>query len=153
MKDVHTESVQSTISQYNNNKVLDNAPPPINIEEQNLTRKSRCLLSQLRSGYSRKLNSYMSRIDDTVQDICPECGDSPHNTNHLFSLCRWPHQEPLTIDVSLLQVIPSSSRNSAFCCNQILIEIIGISIFLLYLVLLYLLVVVHYLVLCCCCTD
>ena len=61
MKDVHTESVQSTISQYNNNKVLDNAPPPINTEEQDITRKSRCLLSQLRSGYSRKLNSYSTR--------------------------------------------------------------------------------------------
>mgnify|MGYP007048355338 CR=1 FL=1 len=107
MKDVHTESVQSTINQYNNNKVLDNAPPPIDIEEQNLTRKSRCLLSQLRSGYSRKLNSYMSRIDNTVQDICPECGDSPHNTNHLFS-CR---RNPTTLTPINLWTTPNQAAN------------------------------------------
>ena len=42
-------------------------------------------LSRLRSGYSRKLNSYMSRIDQEIQDRCPSCNFSPHNTEHLFN--------------------------------------------------------------------
>ena len=42
-------------------------------------------LSRLRSGYSRKLNSYMSRIDQEIQDRCQSCDFSPHNTEHLFN--------------------------------------------------------------------
>jgi hypothetical protein len=89
IKRVHTETVQSTISQYENNKVLNNIPPEISSEEENLSRKERCLLSQLRSGYSSLLYSYKHRIDntDTIQDMCPKCGASPHDTPHLFN-CR-----------------------------------------------------------------
>ena len=87
IKRVHTETVQSTISQYENNKVLNDVPPEISSEEANLTRKERCLLSQLRSGYCSLLYSYKHRIDttDTIQDLCPICGTSPHDTPHLFN--------------------------------------------------------------------
>ena len=27
----------------------------------------------------------MSRIDDSVDDRCPRCGQGPHDTNHLFN--------------------------------------------------------------------
>ena len=69
------------------NKVLNARPPEINPEEQSLSRKSRTELARLRAGYSRNLMSYMSSINEEVQDICPKCSASPHNTAHLFE-CR-----------------------------------------------------------------
>ena len=87
IKRVHTESVQSTLNQYENNKVLNGTPPEISSEEEKLPRKVRCLLSQLRSGYSSLLFSYKHRIDKsgTIEDKCPKCGTSPHDTPHLFN--------------------------------------------------------------------
>ena len=43
------------------------------------------MLSQLRSGYSRKLNSYKHRIDQNINDKCPECNGTPHDSKHLFN--------------------------------------------------------------------
>ncbi len=45
----------------------------------------RKLLSQLRSGYSRLLNSYLHRIDDNIEDKCPLCNQTPHDTVDLFN--------------------------------------------------------------------
>ena len=90
-KRIHTETVQKVIANYPDNKVLNTRPPEVNDKEEiSLPRTSRCLLSQLRSGYSRMLNSYKSRIDQTIIDQCPDCGQSPHNTNHLFSCASNP---------------------------------------------------------------
>ena len=90
-KRIHTETVQKAIANYPDNKVLNTRPPEVNDKEEiSLPRTSRCLLSQLRSGYSRMLNSYKSRIDQTIIDQCPDCGQSPHNTNHLFSCASNP---------------------------------------------------------------
>ena len=92
MKDIHTRSVRSTLQSYPNNKVLNDIPPDIAVQEKDLPRKTRCELSRLRSGYSRNLNSYLSRINPEVQDVCPRCGVSPHNTNHLFNCSMNPTQ-------------------------------------------------------------
>ena len=58
--------------------------PNINPQEKTLPRSTRCTLSQLRSGYSKLLGSYMSRIDPNTENKCPKCGTEPHDVPHLF---------------------------------------------------------------------
>ena len=87
LQTLHTEAVEATLANREPNKVLNARPPEINPEEQSLSRKSRTELARLRAGYSRNLMSYMSSINEEVQDICPKCSASPHNTAHLFE-CR-----------------------------------------------------------------
>ena len=45
-----------------NHIVLKERPPPIADEEQRLTRRQRCALSQLRSGYCHLLQDYKHRV-------------------------------------------------------------------------------------------
>ena len=90
MNKIHTDYVQKTLSTYPPSKVLNVTPPEINSEETDMSRKSRSYLSQLRSGYSRKLKSYMNRIDDSIPNSCPDCNTSPHDTNHLFNCSSRP---------------------------------------------------------------
>ena len=85
LKAIHTSSVRNAISQMQPNKVLNAAPPPINDAEKRLPRSSRATLSQLRSGYSKFLNSYKARINSDFQDICPLCNNDQHTTQHLFN--------------------------------------------------------------------
>ncbi len=59
--------------------------PNVNESEKSLPRGARSILAQLSSSYSSKLNSYLSRIDPNIEDKCPDCGGSPHTTQHLFS--------------------------------------------------------------------
>ena len=84
MAKIHTNSVKDAIEGYNDSKVLNRPPPEIDKEEQSLPRKVRVELARLRSGYSRRLNSYNNRIDDLISDQCPKCTVSPHNVAHLF---------------------------------------------------------------------
>ena len=84
-KIVHTKSVIDTINSYIPNKVLDQITPEINQKEGFFSRNSRVVLTQLRSLYSRKLNSYLHRIDEEIEDKCPDYNASPHDTNHLFN--------------------------------------------------------------------
>ena len=70
---------------YPPNRVLQRKPPDINKEENLLPRPARSELARLRSDFSRNLNSYMSRIDPSIQDTCPSCNHIPHDTNHLFN--------------------------------------------------------------------
>ena len=51
---------------------------------QSMPRKTRTTLAQLCSGYSRTLASYLSRIDHTVKDECPDCRETPM-TQHTSS--------------------------------------------------------------------
>ena len=55
LKHLHTKSVKMIIT---NNKILNTVPPEINNSEKTLPRKTRSTLAQLRSGYSKYLNSY-----------------------------------------------------------------------------------------------
>jgi hypothetical protein len=82
---IHTRSVEATINSYEPSKVLGRTPPPINKEELKLSRKARATLSQLRSGYSKMLNEYNHRIDNSIPNECPECSETPHNVEHLFN--------------------------------------------------------------------
>ena len=58
------------------------------------------VLNQLRSGYSRVLNSYLHRIDEEKENKCTNCNTSPHNTNHLFN-CQ------LTININNIEKLSS----------------------------------------------
>ena len=85
LKSIHTSCVQDTIAKQVN-KILNAPPPKIDDSEKDLPRRTRTTLSQLRSGYSPFLQSYMARIrPDEHQDLCPKCQASPHTTVHLFA--------------------------------------------------------------------
>ena len=90
LKKIHTDSVAATIAAQEDNPVLNAPAPAIDKSEKNLPRKARTSLSQLRSGYSSRLNSYLSRIRDDVEDICPDCNQQSHTTNHLFKCSAKP---------------------------------------------------------------
>ena len=85
IKAIHTSSVSEAILAQSDNRVLGTRAPNINPSERTLPRATRCTLSQLRSGHSPFLQEYLHRIKpDLHQDSCPDCGQSPHNTLHLF---------------------------------------------------------------------
>jgi hypothetical protein len=89
---LHTQGVKEAIEALQPNKVLQTKPPNINENEKSLPRRVRSTLAQLRSGYSKYLNSYLSRIDPQIHDICPKCKLGPHDTNHLFNCTSSPTQ-------------------------------------------------------------
>ena len=84
-KAIHTREVGLTLANYPPNRVLYRKPPEINREEENLSRIVRTRLARLRSGFCRSLNSYLSRIDESVTNTCPLCNATPHDTAHLFN--------------------------------------------------------------------
>ena len=81
---LHTVAIEASITDLGPNDVIGRAPPDISEEEKSLDRANRCTLSQLRSGYCYRLNSYRHKIQCDVSDICPECHLAPHSTAHLF---------------------------------------------------------------------
>lgn len=84
-KIIHSTVVKETLDNYSINRVLHTCPPDINPAEKILPRMTRATLSQLRSGWCRLLNSYHSKIDKSIPNICPDCGVSPHDVEHLFN--------------------------------------------------------------------
>ena len=56
----------------------------VDSSEKQLPRTARSTLAQLRSGYSKFLGSYKSRVDPTASDQCPDCEGTPHDVHHLF---------------------------------------------------------------------
>ena len=94
LKSLHTDAVSKEIDDLNRmgpNKVLG-VPPPLQISksELKLLRPHRCLLSQLRSGYSSSLRSYLHGIGKVDNANCPECDVAPHDTSHLFNCASFP---------------------------------------------------------------
>ena len=89
-KIIHTAVVNETNENLTDNRVLKARPPIINPEETSLARTTRSTLAQLRSGWCKKLKSYQAKIDEAIPDICPECGASPHDVEHLFNCPRHP---------------------------------------------------------------
>jgi hypothetical protein len=85
LKTLHTSAVNKVKNSYKNNRILNAKPPEIHPEEKTLPRKVRCSLSQFRSGFSRKVNSYMNRLDPDTPNICPSCNLNPHDVPHLFN--------------------------------------------------------------------
>ena len=85
LKTIHSTTVETVLASYPPNKVLGQEPPEIHKEEADLPRNIRSTLSQLRSGYSKILNSYNHRLNEEVEDKCPKCLGTPHDTLHLFN--------------------------------------------------------------------
>ena len=104
---IHTESVANTITNQTNNLVLNYPAPPVNKLELNLPRNTRVKLSQLRSGYSSHLNSYLHRINPTKYPTpnCPDCNTEPHTTTHLFN-CR---EKPTNLQPHTLWTDPETA--------------------------------------------
>ena len=68
---LHTAAVVKAVQCHERNVVLDGRLPPINNSENELTRKERSTLAQLRSGHCRLLGSYKSRIKkDASRRLC-----------------------------------------------------------------------------------
>ena len=82
---LHTDAVDNAVKCHERNVVLDGRPPHISSSEKELTSKERSTLAQLRSGYSRLLGSYKSRIKkDASLNVCADCGTTPHDGKLLF---------------------------------------------------------------------
>ena len=107
LRKLHTDTVTYCLNNYPPNRVLDTAPPEINAEERYLPRSVRCELSRLRSGFSRNLNDYMSRIDPSIDNSCPECEGAPHDSRHLFN-CP---SRPTDLEVTDLWTRPIEAAN------------------------------------------
>ena len=83
---IHTMAANQDVTSLGRNVVLDDRPQVINISENELTRKERTTLAQLRSGHCILLGSYKSRISKDVSlDVCADRGETPHDVKHLFN--------------------------------------------------------------------
>ncbi|KAI5730864.1 hypothetical protein M8J77_001059 [Diaphorina citri] len=105
LRGIHTDFVERAIGEYTVNRVLDDVPPDINGAEIDLPRSTRCTLAQLRSGWCRLLNSYMSRIDGVTSNSCPKCNTGPHDVKHLFQCPA----APTNLDVTTLWTDPTEA--------------------------------------------
>ena len=89
-KAVHTAAVRSSIEARGTNRVLGTPAPPINEEEEQLPRKTRRTLAQLRSGFCLSLNDYKHRIGQSDSSICPCCRQEEHTVQHIFECPEHP---------------------------------------------------------------
>ena len=71
------------------NKVLMSTSPPIGPTEQLLPRSLRNALSQLRSGYCSRLQSYRQSVGWANDPTCPDCHSTYHTVAYLFSWANW----------------------------------------------------------------
>ena len=94
---IHHDSVRTAI-ESGSSKLLNCRPCYIATAEQTLPWKTRTMLAQLRTGRSRILCQYMNRIEPTARNHCHNCGQSPHDTHHLFD-CP---SKPTTLTVESL---------------------------------------------------
>ena len=82
---IHTEAVSLAIDELKPNAVLGRKAPEVDKKELSLPRKTRVTLSQLRSGHSPFLQSYLHKIrPEFYRPNCPQCDGPTHDTNHLF---------------------------------------------------------------------
>ena len=101
---IHQDAVRTAIDS-STSKLLNSRSSPIVTVEQTLPRKTRTILAQLRTGHSRILGQYINRIDPTARNHCNNCGQSPHDTHHLFD-CP---SKPTTLTVESLWTPPTET--------------------------------------------
>ena len=94
-----------TAIENSSSKLLNGRPPPIATAEQTLSRKTRTILEQLRTGHNRKFCQYINGIDSTKRNHYHDCGHSPHDIHHLFD---YP-SKPTTLTVELLWSAPTET--------------------------------------------
>ena len=90
MNSLHIEAVSNTVDNFAPNYVLNGIPPLIHPSEQSLPRRTRTILSQLRSGHCARLESYRHRVGRSASDLCPQCQSEPHSSSHLFNCNQFP---------------------------------------------------------------
>ena len=90
LKSLHTAAVHDAVVAQEPNKVLGGPAPEISPEEIDMPRAARTTLSQLRSSYSIRLNTYRRSIGLSDSDLCPECNVAPHTTRHVFNCTAKP---------------------------------------------------------------
>ena len=83
-REIHTRAVQSSIAARQANRVLGTLAPDVADEEEELPRKTRRTLAQLRSGECIALNSYQHKIGVADTPMCPCCRSEEHTTEHIF---------------------------------------------------------------------
>ena len=84
--------VTQAINNIAPNRVLGCRPPAISKRELQLPRKTRTVLSQLRSGFCCSLKDYQFRIGKSQDDICPLCLLEPETVRHIFDCPARPTQ-------------------------------------------------------------
>ena len=117
---LHTAAVAKAVQCHERNVVLDGRHASICNSEQELTRKERSTLAQLRSGYCILLGSYKSRMKkDASLDVCADCGTTSHDVKHLVIFPA----HPTTLIPSDLWSRPTdASGNSAISRRETQIE-------------------------------
>ena len=100
---IHQDAIRTAI-ESSLSRLLNGRSPPIATAEQTLPWKTRTLLAQLRTGHSRILGQYINKINPTARNNCHNCGQSPHDTHHLFD-CP---SKPTTLTVESLWTAPTA---------------------------------------------
>ena len=90
-KEIHTTSVRRSIEARGANRVIGIPAPAISKEEEQLPRKTKRTLVQLRSGFCSPLNDYKHRVRQSNTQICPCCRQEEHTVCALCSMCLSSH--------------------------------------------------------------
>ena len=97
-RQIHTRAVAKSIATREDNRVLGAPAPDVADEEQELPRKTRRTLSQLRSSECLALNSYQHKVGLSDTPLCPCCRSEEHTTQHLFECPSHPtEREPIDL--------------------------------------------------------
>ena len=89
-KTIHRTAVEASIRARGTNRVLGTLQPPISPEEENLSRKTRRTLSQMRSGFCPSLEDFRHRVGLSTSNICPCCRREEHTVQHVFECSNHP---------------------------------------------------------------
>ena len=108
------QMIEDVVRSQASNKVLLATPPPIDPTKQLLPLSYCSALSQLRSGYFSRLQSYCySCADDPT---CPDCRSTDHTLAHLFSCHTHPTDlAPENMWVAPIQVAQFLAELPQFC--------------------------------------
>ena len=94
LKTTHSIVVNQYLAERYPNKIINQDPPVVHKSEETLTRKSRCILAQIRTNKSPLLFTYKHKIDPHTypNPLCPLCKLHEHDTSHLFKCTQLPTQ-------------------------------------------------------------
>ena len=79
LRTIHCHAVRESINARGTNRVLGTPAPDVSEKEEQLPRKTRRILSQLRLGFSASLQDYKHRIGLFVSNLCPCCRQEEHS--------------------------------------------------------------------------
>jgi endonuclease/exonuclease/phosphatase (EEP) superfamily protein YafD len=100
MKEIHTKIVNHQLVNTKINKIIGERAPEVDKSELDLPRLDRVRLSQLRTGKSPFLRTYLNKVDQKnyPSDLCPLCKKKPHTTQHIFE-CEKMRTELVILDL------------------------------------------------------